>query len=208
MNGLTPTITVPEPGLTDIVGWMQKFAVKGKKDLVIRQLAEDICKDLVQGDYSSEALAVYYWCCQNIRYMRDINGIEFLKEPRQLLETKSGDCDDISTLLASLLESMGNRCAFTLVSFGRPPVPTHVYCSIQTPSGLVPLDPVANRAVPEMLKKVTSLQNISVDTNSPAKGTLAQPISGPGDPPPGSTQDYSVYNYATRLYTYLSLIHI
>jgi len=152
MNRDTPTRTVENPRLMDVVEWMRKFAHKGKEDLEVRRLVERICRGISQGDYASEVLACYYWVCQNIRYMRDIHDVEFLKEPRRLLETKAGDCDDISTLLAAMLMACGNRCRFVLVGFNGAPVPGHVFVEVITPSGAIPLDPVANRDTAKMMR--------------------------------------------------------
>lgn len=132
---------------------MRRFAHKGKADVEVRQQAEDIVKNLAQGDYASEALALYYWTCQHIRYIRDIDNVEFLKEPRQVLETGTGDCDDIATLLAAMLMSIGNRCRFVLAGFKAGGPPSHVYVEVYTPGGWVALDPVANRETGDMLTR-------------------------------------------------------
>ena len=162
MNDQTPTLLIQRPQLTDVVESMRKFAYKGKTDLVIRKLVEDICADLEQGDYASECLACYYWVCQNIRYMRDIYNVEFVKEPRQIMATKSGDCDDMATLLASMLLTSGNSCSFVLACFDGSGIPSHVYVEVDTPTGPVPLDPVANRITADMAKRVTSRSIVRV----------------------------------------------
>lgn len=57
-----------------------------------------------------------------IKYVSDpwkVSGNEILDNlyfPRELLYYKTGDCDDHAVLLASLLESIGIRCAFILTS--------------------------------------------------------------------------------------------
>jgi hypothetical protein len=144
VNSQTPTLRVNQPRLIDVVEWMRRFAHKGKSDLDVRQLVETICKDLVQGDYAGEVLAIYYWTCQNIRYMRDIHDVEFVKEPRQVIATRSGDCDDI--LLASYSPTMR--------------MPTHVFLRVNTPSGPMVLDPVANRLTSQMLKRMSNFMAV------------------------------------------------
>lgn len=150
------------PRLRDTTDWMRKFAHKGKTDLEVRQLVEKICANIAQGDYAGECLACYYWVCQNIRYMRDIHDVEFLKEPRQLLASPAGDCDDISTLLAAMLMACGNRCSFVLASFKGSSVPSHVFVQVHTPGGPVVLDPVANRDTAQMLRTMTGSEKIPV----------------------------------------------
>lgn len=200
MNGLTPTLTVSRPQLTDVVGWMQKFAVKGKKDLEIRRLVEQICADLAPGDYASECLSIYYWVCQNIRYMRDVYDVEFLKEPRIVLETRSGDCDDIATLLAAMLGSAGNKCSFMLVGFSKPFNPSHVFVVVDTPSGIAPLDPVANRLTPEMMGRATGSLVAPVDGGGLRDGGIGEDLTI-GRPRPG-TMTYSVFDYPSNCYHY------
>lgn len=163
MYGALPTLTVPRPTLGDVVVWMQKFAHKGKTDLRVRRLVEVICADLEPGDYGSEAYAIYAWVHQNIRYMRDIHDVEFIKEPGALLDSKAGDCDDIATLIAAMLMACGNRAVFSLVGFDGSPVPSHVFCNIVTPRGdLVPLDPVANTQIRQAMGRTTLRKDIPV----------------------------------------------
>jgi hypothetical protein len=154
VNRNTPTRSVPNPTLMQVAEWMRRFAHQGKADLEVRRLVEKICADIAPGDYASECLAIYYWACQpqNLRYMRDIQGVEFLKQPSRLLKTKAGDCDDIATLLAAMLMACGNKCEFVLVGFKRGGPPSHVYVQVITPKGKrVALDPVANRVTQQML---------------------------------------------------------
>ena len=163
MDRFTPTRSISNPRLGDVTQAMIQFAHKGKQDLEVRRLCEVICQDLWQGDYASECLAIYYWVCQNIRYMRDIHDVEFVKEPSQLIRTKAGDCDDMATLLAAMLMAMGNRCDFILAHFRGSPAPEHVYVRVITPKGTpIILDPVANRDTKRMVKELTDYQVIRV----------------------------------------------
>ena len=162
MNRFTPTRLVENPSLGRVVREMVSFAHKGKQDLEVRRLCEIICKDIAQGDYASECLAVYHWVCTNIRYMRDIHDVEFIKDPRKLIETRSGDCDDMATLLAAMLMSMGNRCQFVLACFNHSPIPSHVYTQVLSPKGPIILDPVANRDTRQMLEVMTSKKVVPV----------------------------------------------
>lgn len=162
MNRLTPTRSISNPTLGDVTRAMVEFAHKGKQDLEVRRLCEIVCEDLAQGDYAGECLAIYYWVCQNIRYMRDIHDVEFVKEPARVLETRSGDCDDMATLLAAMLMAMGNRCDFVLASFNGAAVPSHVYVRVYSPKGPIVLDPVANRDTGKMLGELTSASTVPV----------------------------------------------
>ncbi len=146
--------TIPRPGLKDVVGWMQKFAHQDKIGPV-RSLVEHIVSGLEPGLYAHESLEFYYWVLQNIRYLQDPFDVEFLKTPSRLLSEPAGDCDDMSTLIASMLLSAGHRAAFNLASFNGNPVPSHVFAMVLTPRGWVPLDPVANRETAQMMRSMT-----------------------------------------------------
>jgi transglutaminase-like putative cysteine protease len=155
MDGSTPTFLVPRPTLLDVVQWMVRFAHKGKSDLRVRKLVEQLCAGLEPFDYASEAYAIYAWVHQNVRYMKDIHDVEFLKEPGVLLDTLSGDCDDISTLIAAMLMASGNQAVFSVVAFDGEKAPSHVFCNLVTKRGLIALDPVANISTSEMLRRIT-----------------------------------------------------
>jgi len=54
-----------------------------------------------------------------IYYVRDINGVETVREADRVLIDGVGDCDDKAVLLASLLESVGHPARFVALDFGR-----------------------------------------------------------------------------------------
>ena len=150
MNSSTPHKIVKNPSIPDTVGHMAKFAKDGAKNLDIRGLVERICIDLEPGDYSSEVLSLYYWVCKNIRYIRDIDNVEFLKTPEMILKTRTGDCDDIATLLAAMLISAGNICRFAINDMSPhgktdKPMYSHVFCQVYIPESRswITVDPVS-----------------------------------------------------------------
>jgi len=69
--------------------------------------------------YAAEARAIQEWVRGNIRYTRDINGVETLQVPEKTLEYKQGDCDDHAVLVAALLESIGHPARFRAIATGR-----------------------------------------------------------------------------------------
>jgi predicted transglutaminase-like cysteine proteinase len=162
MDRNTPAQRLPRPSLELVVRWMRKFALKGSNDLSILQAVKTICAGVQPGDYASEILAIYYWVCANIRYMRDPFDTEMVSEPDQILKVRSGDCDDIATLLAAMLMAAGNRCSFRLAAFTSPPTPSHVFVVVHTPAGVIVLDPVANRDTRKMLGRVVWHHDVAV----------------------------------------------
>lgn len=163
MDRNTPHRLIRNPTTDLVVGYMRRFARRGAEDLELIALVKDICKHLEQGDYAGECLACYYWVCQNVRYMRDGNGVETVQTPQRILDTLSGDCDDMSTLLAAMFLVLGNRCRFVLVGFQPRQAPSHVFTEVVTPQGRAVLfDPVPNRNTRQMLSRVQVRREVPV----------------------------------------------
>jgi hypothetical protein len=74
-----------------------------------------LVSQLHQKDYLGEINACRDYVKNNVRYVRDVAGIETLQTPLKTLEFGQGDCDDKSTLLAAMLESIGHKCRFKAV---------------------------------------------------------------------------------------------
>ena len=196
----TPTRTFKNATVNTTIGVMQKEALKGARDLEVRNLATEITKDIPQGDYSSEMLALYYWVCQNIRYVRDPQGVEWVQSPRKTIEFRSGDCDDMATLIAAMLMALGNQAEFAVVAFGAVPVWSHVYAQVPTKQGKITLDPVANRMTEEMHGRTRHKREFPV-SQGPAMndaGIRGMGMAGVG----ASSQVYSVFDYNRGLYEY------
>lgn len=76
----------------------------------------------------------------NIRYVRDIRGVETLHDPVTLLKIGAGDCDDKSLLLASLLLSIGHKVRFVAVAF-EPDQFSHVWLQVNCYGRWIDLEP-------------------------------------------------------------------
>src|SRR5579885_1383644 len=51
--------------------------------------------------------ALQHWVRDNVVYVPDPRGVELLQTPPRTLQLMTGDCDDKSILLATLLETVG-----------------------------------------------------------------------------------------------------
>lgn len=111
---------------------MSSLTKQGKKNPVIRQKAVELTRFLRQKDWLGEIHALFDFVQNNIRYLRDINGVETVHTPEQVLAQGQGDCDDKSILLASLLESIGHPTRFCAIGFS-PGKISHVF--VQTRVG-------------------------------------------------------------------------
>ena len=105
---------------------MKDLVKAGRKNLSIRSKAVNLVSNLPQKDRIGEIRALFDFVQNEIRYVRDIHNVETLHYAEQVLAQASGDCDDKSVLLASLLESIGHPTRFNAVGF-RPGEFSHVF---------------------------------------------------------------------------------
>ena len=91
-------------------------------------------------NFDAIADAVYNWIVQRIHYVRDPNGIERLQTPDATLKLRTGDCDDMVILGASLLESVGIPTRIKLIGEKRGQY-THIYMEYLAKGEWVPFDP-------------------------------------------------------------------
>ncbi len=124
----------------------------GKQQPEIRALALSLVSDLLQKDYREEAVRVHRFVRDQIRYTRDVAGVETLHTAPQILRQKQGDCDDKSILIAALLQSIGHKVRLVAIGYG--PAFSHVYPEVNVrgewigmestenwPFGVVPPNP-------------------------------------------------------------------
>ena len=103
---------------------MAKLAREGIRDQRIRNAAVAITTrgflsgaGLQQKDFEGEARRLHAFVRDQIRYVRDTDGVELLHDPATVLQIGAGDCDDKAILLAALLGSIGHPTRFVAVAF-------------------------------------------------------------------------------------------
>lgn len=162
-----PTSKMEYFGAKQTVGVMTKAALDDRGHFETRQLAESICQGLDSKDYTSEYLALYHFLLQNTRYMRDPRRVELVRAPwivsKMLLSghRPSLDCDDLGTMLAAMVMSVGGKAAYVTVAFddqfydGQRQY-SHVFVRALEPrsGNWIVLDPVAAEKTPQMLRRV------------------------------------------------------
>jgi len=154
--GNYPTRHLPAPTPKETLVWMARFARSGEANPQLRGLAERITRNVFPHDYLSEYTAILNWVRTHIRYSRDPRTIEQLKQPHVVAQTRTGDCDDMSILIASLVAQMGGHVRF--VAGGKPGGNlSHVWCEAFDPvsKAWVVLDPVPGRKVHRMLGRLS-----------------------------------------------------
>lgn len=129
-----------EHGTFTTLTLMRKLVKQFKRAPAIRGLALDLVRDVRPKDWIGEVRAVFHYVRDQIRYTKDVAGLETLQTPLVTLDDASGDCDDKSTLLASLLESVGHPTRFVAVGYSGPRSYSHVYVETRIGTRWVPLD--------------------------------------------------------------------
>jgi transglutaminase-like putative cysteine protease len=110
------------------IGFLRKLVTAYRSTHTISALARDIvfrqasCPPKKKG---AHALAVAGWVQRNVTYVNE--GEETFQTPLATLRFGYGDCDDLTTLIASLVESLGIPCELVALGwaererlFGRP----------------------------------------------------------------------------------------
>lgn len=106
-----------ERGTRETLKLMRDLVRNSKKDPLIRHFAASLVGGCRPKDWRCEIETLYCWVLENIRYVKDINGVETLADAKAIIDNGYGDCDDKSVLLATFLECIGHPTRF--VAYGR-----------------------------------------------------------------------------------------
>lgn len=96
---------------------MSKLVKHYKSNIKIRTLAANLTDGIQQKDWLNEVKAIQNYVKNEIRYLKDVRGVETIQDPVFTLTNGYGDCDDKSTLTASLLEAIGHPTRFLACGF-------------------------------------------------------------------------------------------
>jgi len=154
-------------GVKETLRTMSKHARKGSVNPAIRALAGRIVRGSGLGflcavkDFNCEANKLFTWVKKNIRWTRDVDGVETIQSPERTLDWKFGDCDDLSTLLAALALSIGIPVKFRAIAAdtSRPNSFSHVYVLLNVNGQWIPADPSIPKAklgweYPKAMRKI------------------------------------------------------
>lgn len=128
------------------VASIQDLVWKGVQDPRMRKLALQITKHCPERDGQCEAKAVYDYIKQNVRYTGDVapvkmgskgpvEGVDLFQSGRRTLEFQGGDCDDHSTLGATLLAHNGITPILRVTASSRMGEDEHIYVGAILPKG-------------------------------------------------------------------------
>ncbi|MDH5654196.1 MAG: transglutaminase-like domain-containing protein [Gammaproteobacteria bacterium] len=118
---------------------MKDQVQRWKKHLPLRQLALTLVDGRPQKDYIGEVRKIHAFVRDRIRYVKDIRGVETIQTPMKTLEIRQGDCDDLSLLTATLLETLGHPTRFVAIGF-LPNKFSHVYVETKIKDKWYPLE--------------------------------------------------------------------
>jgi len=126
---------------------MAQLARAGAHSYEIRSLATKITRAVASKDVRGELAAIYVWVRDNIRYRFDPVGLEWIQAPARTLAEGAGDCDDLATLIAALVQALGHRARFQTVG-PSPNAQEHVYAQAFDGKQWISLDPVLEKRQP------------------------------------------------------------
>ena len=102
----------------------KKFVLSNDK--IIKLTADIIISKSCEQSKVCYAKALYYFVRDNLKYIPDPVGFDYIENPKEVLKVGGGDCESGSLLLASLLEAIGINVQFVFIS-------NHVYLRIRLP---------------------------------------------------------------------------
>jgi Transglutaminase-like superfamily len=98
-------------------------------------------------DWMGQARAHYDWILRNITFTPDPRGIEGLQSADWTLDYRRGDCDDYTTLMCSLLGTIGMKCRMVTIA-GDPRDPdqfSHIFPEVSVNGQWVTVDAARRR---------------------------------------------------------------
>lgn len=89
---------------------------------------QDLVRDIRDaGSIDDKCQAVFGYMCDNVRYLLDKDGSQFIKSPARLLYDGCGDCKSLTMFVACCLHCLGITCIVRFVNFDGGEQYTHVY---------------------------------------------------------------------------------
>lgn len=181
LGTLPPTSVDPFRGPEDTLDRMARAALgpRGERSIAVRQFAEWVLRAVQPKDYLGEILAIRNVLVQPspfvpgialFHYMNDPRHVEMVKDPeRQVLEILEHgstlvDCDDVSTMAATMALIIGRNVDLVAVGFESGSL-SHVVIRVQEPKTQkwIVLDGVAGPREKEAAGRVKELMVRSLD---------------------------------------------
>lgn len=130
-------------GIVETLELMVRLARNGKGSYIVRRLAVQLVSDVKQKNWLEEVRAIQEYVRDQVRYVKDIRGMETVSTPKKTLEAMAGDCDDKSLLTAALLEAIGHPTRFVAVGY-TPNNYVHVLVETKVANQWIPVETTEN----------------------------------------------------------------
>lgn len=118
-----------EAGIRATLAVMGEIVREYKKEIDLIQFARNIIAPVPPKHYAAEAAALFEFVRENVRYTQDVDGVEVVQTPENTIMLGHGDCDDMATLLATLLAAIGKKTRFVAGGFNGGPI-EHVWTEV------------------------------------------------------------------------------
>ena len=118
----------------------------GRNDPRVRRIAASIvarkCVDkhgdpiwcVPEKEWRAEIVEIFNFVKRNVRYVRDTDGRDLFQHPLRTLQLRAGDCDDCSSLLASLLIAAGYEVRYRIMRTRDASSWNHVFVLARVPA--------------------------------------------------------------------------
>lgn len=106
-----------------------------------RQLTNGLPNQNSAGAAQLYITTLQHWVRDRIRYVQDVEGVETLQTPIATLQIGTGDCDDKSVLLDTLLASVGYPVMFFAIGINGNPY-SHVLAGVRLGTRQIPLETI------------------------------------------------------------------
>lgn len=141
LRGIRCVIADGVRGVRQTLAAMRRAVRTGRVDMAVRQSAASIIWLQPEKEPLHEVTALYEFVRDRVRYVRDIVDVETLSTPAKTLAQLIGDCDDQTTLLAAMLESVGYPTRFIVAAYTVPGHYEHVYLQVNIDGEWIDADP-------------------------------------------------------------------
>jgi transglutaminase-like putative cysteine protease len=118
---------------------------------------------LAHKDFAGETRRLFTFVRDEIRYVKDIDGVETLHPADWVLGLRAGDCDDKAILLSALLLSIGHTPRFKAVAFTEDEY-SHVWLQDYLEPDWVDLEPTELFPFGQSIPLGQAVSTITLDT--------------------------------------------
>lgn len=140
-------LSAGKAGTMETLEAMARFVRRDHADPRVRELALTIVRGCPGHSFECEIHKLFEFVRDRVTFRRDPVNQERVQDTlRTALVFKTGDCDDKTVCLASLLGAVGHRTRF--VAIGTINQFSHVFLEVKTRRGWLPLDPTPERYQP------------------------------------------------------------